>query len=48
MNCWSALNAYKDILDFAEMVPVSAQNGENVDDLIETMFSLSGGRPSVL
>ena len=33
------MNAYKDILDFAEMVPVSAQNGENVDDLIETMFS---------
>ena len=25
----------QDILDFAEMVPVSAQNGENVDDLIE-------------
>ena len=33
------MNAYKDILDFAEMVPVSAQNGENVEDLIETMFS---------
>ena len=33
------MNAYKDILDFAEMVPVSAQNGENVDALIETMFS---------
>ena len=33
------MNAYKDILDFAEMVPVSAQNGENVDDLIETRFS---------
>ena len=33
------MNAYKDILDFAEMVPVSAQNGENVDELIETMFS---------
>lgn len=33
------MNAYKDILDFAEMVPVSAQSGENVDDLIETMFS---------
>ena len=33
------MNAYKDILDFAEMVPVSAQNGENVDDLIETLFS---------
>ena len=39
------MNAYKDILDFAEMVPVSAQNGENVDDLIETMFSYLEGGP---
>ena len=30
--------AYKDILDFAEIVPVSARTGESVDELITTMF----------
>jgi GTP-binding protein Era len=30
--------AYKDILDFAEIIPVSARTGEGVDDLIQTMF----------
>lgn len=32
------INAYKDILDFAEIVPVSARKGDNVDELITTMF----------
>ncbi|MCR5691856.1 MAG: GTPase Era [Eubacterium sp.] len=32
------MNAYKDILDFAEMIPVSAQTGENIEDLVSTMF----------
>ena len=30
--------AYKDILDFAEIVPVSAKTGESVDELVTTMF----------
>jgi GTP-binding protein Era len=30
--------AYKDILDFAEIIPVSAKTGEGVEDLIQTMF----------
>lgn len=30
--------AYKDILDFAEIVPVSAVTGESVDELVTTMF----------
>lgn len=30
--------AYKDILDFAEIVPVSAVTGESVDELVATMF----------
>lgn len=30
--------AYKDIMDFAEIVPVSAKTRESVDDLITTMF----------
>lgn len=29
---------YKDILDFAEIVPVSAVTGESVDELVTTMF----------
>ena len=29
---------YKDILDFAEIVPVSAVTGESVDELVATMF----------
>lgn len=31
--------AYKDILDFAEIVPLSAMTGENVDELLTTMFT---------
>lgn len=30
--------AYKDILEFAEIVPLSAMTGENVDELVTTMF----------
>jgi GTP-binding protein Era len=30
--------AYKNLLDFAEIIPVSARTGEGVDDLIQTMF----------
>ena len=32
------IDAYKDILDFAEIVPVSAKTGECVEDLLATMF----------
>lgn len=31
--------AYKDMMGFAEIIPVSAWTGENVDELITTMFS---------
>lgn len=30
--------AYKDILDFAEIIPVSALKGENTEELIQNMF----------
>ena len=30
--------AYKDMMDFEDIVPVSAWTGENVDDLVTTMF----------
>lgn len=30
--------AYKDILEFAEIIPVSALKGENTDELIQNMF----------
>ncbi|MBO5484723.1 MAG: GTPase Era [Lachnospiraceae bacterium] len=32
------IDAYKDIVDFAEIIPVSALNGENTDELLATMF----------
>ncbi len=32
------IDAYKDILDFAEIVPVSALNGENTDVLVDLIF----------
>ncbi|MBO4395354.1 MAG: GTPase Era, partial [Eubacterium sp.] len=34
------IDAYKDVLDFSEIVPLSAKTGENVDDLINTVFSI--------
>ncbi len=33
------IDAYKDIMDFTAIVPLSARTGENVDDLIDTMFT---------
>ena len=30
--------AYRDILDFAEIIPVSALKGENTEELVKTMF----------
>lgn len=33
------IDEYKDIMDFTAIVPVSARTGENVDDLIDTMFT---------
>ena len=32
------IDAYKDIADFAEIIPVSALKGENTDELLESMF----------
>lgn len=32
------IDAYKDIVDFAEIIPVSALKGENTDELMGTMF----------
>lgn len=32
------IDAYKDIVDFAEIIPVSALKGENTDVLIQSMF----------
>lgn len=38
--------AYKDMMDFEDIVPVSAWTGENVDDLVTTMFEhLEEGPP---
>ena len=31
--------AYKDIVDFAEIIPVSALKGENTDDLLQAMMN---------
>lgn len=33
-----AISAYKDIYDFAEIIPVSARNGDNTDELIREVF----------
>ena len=33
-----AITAYKDQVDFAEIIPVSALNGKNTDDLVATIF----------
>ncbi|CRZ35057.1 GTP-binding protein Era [Herbinix hemicellulosilytica] len=34
----SVIDAYKDILDFAEIVPVSAIKGDNTDELLNVLF----------
>lgn len=33
-----AINAYKDIYDFAEIVPVSARSGDNTDELLDVVI----------
>nr|WP_300305818.1 GTPase Era [uncultured Anaerostipes sp.] len=33
-----AISTYKDVLDFAEIIPVSALRGKNTDDVIDTIF----------
>jgi GTP-binding protein Era len=33
------IDAYKDVVDFQEIVPVSALKGENTDELLKVMFS---------
>lgn len=35
---FSAIDAYKDIYDFAEIVPVSARSGSNSDELIDVVM----------
>lgn len=34
----AAIAAYKDIYDFAEIVPVSARNGDNTEELLKVVF----------
>ncbi|MBE5923260.1 MAG: GTPase Era [Lachnospiraceae bacterium] len=36
---FEAINMYKDIYDFKEIVPVSALKGKNTDELLKTIFS---------
>src|SRR5699024_761524 len=31
------IDEYKDLMDFAEIIPISATNGNNVDDLIDSL-----------
>lgn len=31
------IDEYKDLMDFAEIIPISATNGNNIDDLIDTL-----------
>ncbi len=33
-----AIAAYKDVYDFAEIVPVSARNGDNTDELVNVIM----------
>ena len=35
----TCIDAYKDVMEFTDIVPLSARTGENVDDLIDTMFT---------
>ncbi len=35
----ASINAFKDLYDFAEIVPVCARSGENTDELIRVIFS---------
>ena len=40
--------AYKDIVDFAEIIPVSALKGENTDDLLQAMMKYLPTEPAIL
>lgn len=33
-----SIAAYKDVYDFAEIVPVSARNGDNTDELVKVIM----------
>ena len=33
------MDAYKDVMDFTAIIPLSARTGENLEDLIDTMFT---------
>ena len=35
----TCIDAYKDVMDFTAIIPLSAKTGENVDDLIDTIFT---------
>ena len=35
-----AIAAYKDLYDFAEIVPVSARSGENTDELLKVIMNI--------
>ncbi len=35
---FASISAYKDIYDFAEIIPVSARNGDNTDELVKEVF----------
>ena len=35
---FEAIDTYKDVCDFAEIIPVSALKGKNTDDVIDTIF----------
>lgn len=39
------IDAYKDICDFAEIIPVSALNGENTENLVPLIFKYLGEGP---
>lgn len=38
IEVFKTIEEYKDVLDFAEIIPVSAQTGKNTDDVIKTIF----------
>ena len=35
---FASISTYKDIYDFAEIIPVSARNGDNTDELVKEVF----------
>ena len=37
-DIFEAIDTYKDVCDFAEIIPVSALKGKNTDDVIDTIF----------